>query len=137
MAQALFHGDDSKTGAALYVDNCGACHRTDGKGYARVFPALAGNPVVTGSDPTSLVHIVLKGGTLPATHQAPSSFTMPPFGWRMNDQEIADVVNFIRTSWGNQAPSVSVDEVRRLRKDTGAAAVGDIPPPGSAAADRG
>ncbi len=137
VAQALFHGDDSKTGAALYVDNCGACHRTDGKGYARVFPALAGNPVVTGSDPTSLVHIVLKGGTLPATHQAPSSFTMPPFGWRMNDQEIADVVNFIRTSWGNQAPSVSVDEVRRLRKDTGAAAVGDIPPPGSAAADRG
>ncbi len=137
VAQALFHGDDSKTGAALYVDNCGACHRTDGKGYARVFPALAGNPVVTGSDPTSLVHIVLKGGTLPATHQAPSSFTMPPFGWRMNDQEIADVVNFIRTSWGNQAPSVSVDEVRRLRKDTGAAAVGDIPPPGPAAADRG
>lgn len=62
---------------------------------------------------------------------------MPPFGWRMNDQEIADVVNFIRTSWGNQAPSVSVDEVRRLRKDTGAAVVGDIPPPGSAAADRG
>ncbi|VFT06247.1 cytochrome c precursor [Pseudomonas aeruginosa] len=38
VAQALFHGDDSKTGAALYVDNCGACHRTDGKGYARVFP---------------------------------------------------------------------------------------------------
>lgn len=37
VAQALFHGDDSKTGAALYVDNCGACHRTDGKGYARVF----------------------------------------------------------------------------------------------------
>ena len=137
VAQALFHGDDSKTGAALYVDNCGACHRTDGKGDARVFPALAGNPVVTGSDPTSLVHIVLKGGTLPATHQAPSSFTMPPFGWRMNDQEIADVVNFIRTSWGNQAPSVSVDEVKRLRKDTGAAAVGDIPPPGPAAADRG
>ena len=61
---------------------------------------------------------------------------MPPFGWRMNDQEIADVVNFIRTSWGNQAPSVSVDEVRRLRKDS-AAAVGDIPPPGPAAADRG
>ncbi|MFX8381794.1 c-type cytochrome, partial [Acinetobacter baumannii] len=41
VAQALFHGDDSKTGAALYVDNCGACHRTDGKGYAGVFPALA------------------------------------------------------------------------------------------------
>lgn len=86
--------------------------------------------------PDLLVHIVLKGGT--AGHPPGTvELTMPPFGWRMNDQEIADVVNFIRTSWGNQAPSVSVDEVKRLRKDTGAAAVGDIPPPGPAAADRG
>ncbi|MGC3664096.1 cytochrome c, partial [Pseudomonas aeruginosa] len=85
-------------------------------------------------DPTSQDHILLKAGTLPATHHAPSSFTMPRFGWRMNDQENADVVNIIRTSRGNHAPSHSVDEVRRQRKDTGAAAAGDIPPQGSAAA---
>ncbi len=60
-AQALRAGDDSKPGAALYVDNCAACHRTDGEGYTRVFPALAGNPVVQGGDPTSLIHIVLEG----------------------------------------------------------------------------
>src|SRR5690606_22392255 len=35
VAEALWKGDDGKTGAALYVDNCAACHRTDGKGYAR------------------------------------------------------------------------------------------------------
>ncbi len=118
VAQALWRGDDSKPGAALYVDNCGACHRTDGEGYTRVFPALAGNPVVqTGSDPTSLMHIVLKGGTPPAAQGAPSSFTMPPFGWRLNDQEVADVVNFIRTSWGNSAKPVSASDVADVRKD--------------------
>lgn len=130
VAQALFQGDDSKTGAALYLDNCAACHRSDGQGYARVFPALAGNPVITGEDATSLVHIVLKGGTLPATHQAPSSFTMPPFAWRLNDQQIADLVNFIRTSWGNQGAPVNAEQVKALRKSTGAAAVGAIPAPG-------
>ena len=38
VANALWKGDDSKTGAALYVDNCAACHRTDGSGYTRFFP---------------------------------------------------------------------------------------------------
>jgi mono/diheme cytochrome c family protein len=115
VASALWTGDDSKTGAALYVDSCAACHRTDGKGYQRVFPALAGNPVVQSEDATSLIHIVLDGATLPATHTAPSTFTMPPFAWRMTDQQVADVVSFIRTSWGNQAGSVSASQVAKLR----------------------
>ncbi|BAQ77947.1 c-type cytochrome [Pseudomonas sp. St29] len=116
VAQALWNGDDSKPGAAVYIDNCAACHRTDGHGYTRVFPALAGNPVLQSADATSLIHIVLKGGTLPATHSAPSTFTMPPFAWRLSDQEVADVVNFIRSSWGNQASSVKPGDVAALRK---------------------
>jgi mono/diheme cytochrome c family protein len=116
VADALWQGDDSQTGAALYVDNCGACHRTDGKGYSRVFPALAGNPVVQSDDASSLIHIVLAGGTLPATHTAPSTFTMPGFAWRLNDQQVADVVNFIRSSWGHQSASVSASAVAKLRE---------------------
>ncbi|MBF8757300.1 cytochrome c [Pseudomonas guariconensis] len=115
VAEALWKGDDAKAGAALYVDNCAACHRTDGKGYARVFPALAGNPVLQSADATSLIHIVLEGATLPATATAPSTFTMPGFAWRMKDQEVADVVNFIRSSWGNQAASVTASQVADLR----------------------
>ena len=117
VADALWNGDDSKRGAAVYIDNCAACHRTDGNGYTRVFPALAGNPVLQSDDPTSLIHIVLKGGTLPATHTAPSTFTMPAFDWRLSDQEVADVVNFIRTSWGNQAGEVKATDVKGLRSD--------------------
>ena len=116
VADALWNGDDSKRGAAVYIDNCAACHRTDGHGYTRVFPALAGNPVLQSNDPTSLIHIVLKGGTLPATHTAPSTFTMPAFDWRLSDQEVADVVNFIRTSWGNKGGDVKPEDVKKLRE---------------------
>ncbi|MGV8919599.1 MAG: c-type cytochrome [Pseudomonas sp.] len=117
IAKALWKGDDSKTGAALYVDNCAACHRTDGQGYTRVFPALAGNPVLQSEDATSLIHIVLNGGTLAATHTAPSTFTMPAYAWRMTDQQVADVVNFIRSSWGNQAVAVKASDVASVRKE--------------------
>jgi mono/diheme cytochrome c family protein len=125
VAEALWKGDDSKPGAALYIDNCAACHRTDGHGYTRVFPALAGNPVLQSDDATSLIHIVLKGGTLPATHSAPSTFTMPAFAWRLSDQDVADVVNFIRTSWGNQGSKVKAGDVAALRKDDMQSTSGD------------
>lgn len=117
VAQALWKGDDRQRGASVYIDNCAACHRTDGHGYTRVFPALAGNPVLQTADATSLINIVLNGGTLPATHSAPSTFTMPAFAWRLSDQEVADVVSFIRGSWGNQGGPVKASDVADLRKD--------------------
>ncbi|HIB5931783.1 c-type cytochrome, partial [Klebsiella pneumoniae] len=120
VAKDLWKGNDSKTGAALYVDNCAACHRTDGVGYKRAFPSLKGNPVVQTEDATSLIHIVLTGSTTPAVKDAVSNLTMPSFGWRLDDQQVADVVNFIRTSWGNNAPAVSASDVAKVRKETAA-----------------
>jgi len=117
-ANALWRGDDSQTGAATYVDSCAACHKTDGSGYKRFYPALRGNPVVMADDPTSLIHIVLVGGQLPGVNGAPSTITMPAFGWRLNDQQVADVVNFVRNSWGNGTGSdVTAQDVAKLRKD--------------------
>ena len=117
VADALWKGDDSKPGASVYIDNCAACHRTDGHGYTRVFPALAGNPVLQTADATSLINIVLNGGTLPATHTAPSTFTMPAFAWRLSDQEVADVVSFVRGSWGNKGAPVKASDVANVRKN--------------------
>ena len=116
-AERLWKGDDSKTGAALYVDNCAACHRTDGAGYKKAFPMLKGNPVVQTDDPTSLIHIILTGSTTPAVKGAVSQLTMPSFGWRLDDQQVADVANFVRTSWGNKASAVSASDVAKVRKD--------------------
>lgn len=117
VAKDLWKGDDSKPGAALYVDNCAACHRTDGVDYKRAFPSLKGNPVVQTDDATSLIHIILTGSTTPAVKNAVSNLTMPSFGWRLDDQQVADVVNFIRTSWGNHASPVSASDVAKVRKD--------------------
>ncbi len=116
-ALALRNGDTSARGARVYVDRCAACHRTDGTAYPTTFPPLAGNPVVMNPAPDSLVRIVIAGSTVPAMRSSPSSFVMPGFGGTMTDQQVADVVSFIRASWGNNADPVTVTEVARLRKE--------------------
>jgi mono/diheme cytochrome c family protein len=112
---ALRAGDSSAPGARVYLDNCNACHRSDGAGASRTFPKLAQNEVVNADDPTSLIRLVLYGSAMPATQTAPSALTMPDFGWRLSDQEVADVLTFIRSNWGNNAAAVDSDHVRRLR----------------------
>jgi len=107
----LKEGDASWRGAQLYLDNCAACHRPDGKGYEGVFPSLAGNPIVQASDPLSLIAIVMDGSTTARTKTTPAQFTMPAFAWRLSNLDVADVVTFIRTSWGNAAGPVNVPQV--------------------------
>ncbi|MBB2926021.1 cytochrome c [Paraburkholderia silvatlantica] len=128
-ANRLQNGDASARGAAVYRDNCMACHRSDGRGYTRVFPALGGNPVVQGKDPTSLIHVLLAGSALEGTKSAPSSFTMPPLGWRLSDQEVADVSTFVRASWGNAGAPVSAADVAKVRKTLTVST--PAPPPGA------
>jgi mono/diheme cytochrome c family protein len=113
---ALKSGDASKPGARIYLDNCAACHRPDGVGYERVFPRLAGNPVVQAGNPRSLVSIVLDGSQTPRTASTPAQFTMPRFAWRLSDKDVADVVTFIRTSWGNSASPVLSADVAKTRE---------------------
>jgi mono/diheme cytochrome c family protein len=113
--RALRTGDATRRGAMTYLDNCAACHRPDGRGYEGVFPPLAGNPVVEASNPASIVSVVLGGSSTPRTSATPAQFAMPAFGWRLSDPEVADVVSFVRTSWGNRAGSVDEAQVHRLR----------------------
>jgi len=114
-AKALAAGQEDSRGAELYVDNCAACHRTNGQGYERVFPKIAGNSSVLSQDPVSMIRLVLAGSKLPATATAPSELGMPGFAWRLSDEEVAQLLTFIRSSWGNQAPAVNVEEVTKLR----------------------
>jgi mono/diheme cytochrome c family protein len=117
--RALKRGDASKPGALLYLDSCAACHRPDGNGYDRVFPGLAGNPVVVAANPISLISILLAGSRTPRTTQTPAQFAMPAFAWRLSDRDIADLLSFIRSSWGNSASTVSAGDVAGLRKAIG------------------
>ncbi|WP_434628569.1 c-type cytochrome [Pseudomonas sp. Z6-14] len=114
-AKALAVGEEGSRGAELYLDNCSACHRTNGQGYERVFPKIAGNSSVLSEDPVSMIRLVLAGSKLPATATAPSELGMPGFAWRMSDEEVAQLLTFIRSSRGNQAPAVNAAQVKQLR----------------------
>lgn len=109
------YADLNSPGAALYSDNCAACHRSDGRGYARTFPALAGNAALQGNDPSSLISMILHGGRAPVTRQALTGTRMPDFGWRLTDQQVAAISNFVRNSWGNQASEVTPEQVKDVR----------------------
>ncbi|MCG5074502.1 cytochrome c [Paraburkholderia sp. RG36] len=119
--QQLRAGTDRSNGALTFVDNCAACHRTSGSGYESTFPTLALSSVVNSDDPTSLIHIVLKGGQMPWTKAAPTHYGMPGFAARLTDRDIADVLTFVRSSWGNRAPAVSASDVAKVRKAVRAA----------------
>ena len=115
----LASGDATKRGALLYLDNCAACHRPDGRGYEGVFPSLAGNPVVETDNPLSLISIVLLGSQTSRTSTTPAQFAMPAFAWRLTDQDAADIISFIRSSWGNDAKPIEATKVAALRSSAG------------------
>jgi len=104
-----------QVGEAIFVDTCAACHTRAGSGVEHLFPKLAGNVVTTQDDPASLIRIVIAGGRAAATDARPTSPAMPSLGFRLNDEQVAAVVTYVRNSWGNAALPVSADTVRALR----------------------
>ncbi|WP_295852657.1 cytochrome c [Tardiphaga sp.] len=98
-----------------YKDSCAACHKDSGSGEARLFPKLAGSALVHSDDPTTLAHVVLNGARAVATDGAPTSPAMSSFDWRLNDAQVAAVLTYIRTSWGNAAPPVVASAVADRR----------------------
>ncbi len=98
-------------GAAAYLRQCAACHSEDGRGQKMHLPPLAGNPTILDPDPTSLINVVLNGSSRLVVGGIPDPYRMPQFRVLMKDQDIADVVTFIRTSWGNKAGVVTAEQV--------------------------
>jgi mono/diheme cytochrome c family protein len=106
-----------KAGAQIYADECSGCHTSDGKGVPGLFPALSGAAVVQQTDPTTLLHVVLRGALSVGTDRAPTAAAMPAFGWILKDDQVAAVVTYIRNAWGNAAPPVSAGDVGKTRED--------------------
>jgi mono/diheme cytochrome c family protein len=104
-----------KIGQQIYADECAGCHKADGKGTPGLFPALAATPLVQQSDPTSLLHVVLRGTSGLATARAPTAAAMPAFAWVLNDEQVAAVLTYIRNSWGNRAPTVAAGDANKAR----------------------
>jgi mono/diheme cytochrome c family protein len=103
-------------GEKLYKAACIACHEADGSGAPRIYPPLPRNANLQSADASSALRIILDGAETVTTPRAPNKGSMPAYAAKMSDQEIADVTNYIRNSWGNAAPLVTADEVAKARK---------------------
>ena len=108
-------------GEQVYEMTCLACHQPDGKGLPGVYPPLAGSEFVKG-DPARLARIVLHGLTGPVTVAGqtfgnnPNAVPMPPLGG-LTDQQIADVLTYVRKQFGEGAAAVGADTVKSVRSE--------------------
>ena len=103
-------------GEKVYRDHCADCHGREGEGTPATWPALAGNRAVTMTSANNPIRVVLSGGYLPATAGNPRPHGMPPFAQVLGDADIAAVLSYVRTSWGNAAAAVEPHNVTLLRQ---------------------
>lgn len=98
-------------GTALYASTCAACHQADGEGLPGAFPPLAGSAIVNDENPETLIRIILEG-----YDARPEYGVMAPFADMLSDEEIAAIATHERGNWGNNAPAVSPQKVKEIRK---------------------
>lgn len=111
-------------GAKIYAQQCAACHGKQGEGVQLndgqwAYPPLADNPTLRQNPPANLLQSVLYGGYAPSTPSHPRPFGMPPFAMALDNGELADVLSYLRLTWGQGAPPVSALEVQQLRGAVG------------------
>lgn len=101
-------------GQALYGQHCLSCHQADGGGVPNLQPAIAGGTWVAG-DARALALFVLTGGFDSAARKDSASHNvMPPFR-QLPDEELAEILSYIRQKFGNGAPPVSAAIVAAAR----------------------
>ncbi len=104
-------------GDIIYAGVCQACHQSDGQGVPGRYPPLAGSEWVTG-DADTPARIVLFGLEGPIVVQGTTyNDRMDPFGNRLDDREAAAVINYIRSSWGNEASEIAPERIGELREE--------------------
>ena len=110
--------DPKALGKRIYTQNCSACHQPTGQGIPRLFPPLAGSEWVIGNAEISDIHlvtIILHGLQGPIEIKGTTyNNAMPPWQ-QLRDEQIASVLTFIRSEWGNSAPAITTDFVKSTR----------------------
>ncbi len=102
-------------GKAVYSRTCIACHQPTGMGLPPVFPPLAGSEWVA-KDASIAVRNIVNGMQGPVTVKGVTYNSMMPPVAGLSDKDIADVVNYVNNSWGNNGPTVTEAEVTAIKK---------------------
>ena len=102
-------------GGKLYMYNCQSCHQADGKGFANLAPALKGNAIISG-DTALLIQLLLKGpaAVLPADRPKYGANTMDSFYYKLTDDEMAAVLNYVRQSFGKDGAKSALVSVKAV-----------------------
>jgi len=105
-----------ENGLSVYKSHCFACHQMTGLGIQKLYPPLTGNKTITG-DKTYLIRILLNGmsGEIVVNGEKYNQ-VMIPHNF-LTDEQIADVLTYIRNSFGNQASQVTTSEVKKIRRE--------------------
>lgn len=106
----------SQDGAEIYLTRCMSCHQMNGGGVPGVFPPLTGTDWVTG-DEEILIRIILNGmtGEIEVNGMVYTG-AMPPWGAFLNDEEMASLLTYIRTEWGNDGTEIRPETVAQVRE---------------------
>lgn len=110
--------DPKVLGKKLFSANCVTCHQATGQGQPGQFPPLAGSEFVLGDASNRLIAIVLKGlqGPVQVKGQAFNN-AMQAWEGQYTDQQLAAILTYIRSDWGNNAPEISPDAVKAVRDE--------------------
>ena len=101
-------------GKIVYEGNCIACHQANGEGLEGTFPPLANTGRLT--EKARLVNNIYNGTSGEITVNG-KKYDMEMFPVPINDKEIADVLNYVRNSWGNKyGEMISEEEVKKLKQ---------------------
>ena len=106
---------DAKNGQSLYTTNCSSCHQANGEGRVGAYPPLKGSGVVIKNDATKHIRIVLNGLQGAKAGGVVYASPMPPFGSTLDDSDIADIIDYERSSWGNHGQLVTAAQVAAER----------------------
>ncbi len=102
-------------GKTIYDRQCASCHGAQGLGKPPHYPPLADNQSIQMASSVNPIRMVLNGGYPPGTAGNPRPYGMPPFAQSLSDDEVAAVVTYIRTAWGNRGAAVSARDANALR----------------------
>ncbi|QHD06425.1 c-type cytochrome [Pseudomonas sp. R76] len=105
-------------GARTYATRCASCHGLDGKGQPEWMPPLAGATSALAKENASAINITLNGSQRIVTAGVPDAYRMPAFREQLSDEEIAQVLSYVRGTWGNHGGAVDAAAVNKLRGHT-------------------
>jgi mono/diheme cytochrome c family protein len=110
--------DPKVVGKALFSANCITCHQANGEGLPGQYPPLAGSEIVLGPAVNHTIAIVLKELQGPVTVKGQAfNNTMQPWEGQYTDQQLAAILTYIRSDWGNNGPPVTAEMVKQVRDE--------------------